>query len=78
MKVEVAGLPKPTHAAEQVLLEIEADVWFALLKRFQNLVECLSGVHHLVRARDTFMASLVTSGPQWSPAKTTILYGVML
>ena len=78
MILEVAGLPKPTHAAEQVLLEIEADVWFALLKRFQNLVECLSGVHHLIRARDTFMASVVTSGPQWSPAKTTILYGVML
>ena len=78
MILEVAGLPKRTHAAEQMLLEIETDVWLALLKRFQDLVECLSEVHHLVRTRDTFMASAVTSGPQWSPAKTTILYAVML
>lgn len=39
MVLGVAGLPKRTHATEQVLLKIEADVCLALFERFQNLVE---------------------------------------
>lgn len=70
----VSGDVPSAYAAEQMVLEIEAYVCFTILKRLKDLVQSQRHVlHYRFGPAATFMASAVTSGPQWSPAKTTML-----
>ena len=75
----VSGDVPRAYAAEQMVLEIKAYVCFTFLKRFKDLVQSQCHVFcYRFGPTATFMASAVTSGPQWSPAKTTMLYEGML
>ena len=67
------------YASEQMVLEIEVYVCFTILKRFKDLLQSQCSVfRYRFGPSATLMASAVTSGPQWSPAKTTMLYEGMV
>ena len=71
----ISGDVPSAYATKQVVLEIEAYICFTVLKRFKDLVQSQCHVfRHRFGPAATFTASAVTSGPQWSPAKTTMLY----